>query len=182
MVHAFFLLTSLVMLRVSGGIFGWLDTETYEEAQTSLHSRSGSLDARIIKWFRRRPNLKAVVNMLAFYICWTAVAYYQNHGLHLFDKREAVAQGLPSYHHHDVVTSVKEKLVSGLDYEEKVLELEARDYAYLVKELSVLSIERLMGDECASVVSTNATLFFFGVAAVVSITILRLSLGHTFEV
>lgn len=182
MVHAIFLLTSLVMLRVSGGIFGWLDNETYEEAQTALHSRSGSLDARIIKWVRRRPNLKAVVNMLAFYICWTAVSYYQNRGLHWFDKRETVAQGLPSYHHDGVVTSAKERLVSGLDYEEEALEFEARDYAYLVKELSIMSIERFMGDEGASVVSTNATLAFFAVAAVVSIAVLRFSLGHTFEV
>lgn len=182
MVHAVFLLTSLVMLRVSGGIFGWLDPDTYEEAQTSLHGRSVSLDTRIMKWFRRRPNIKAVVNMLAFYICWTAVAYYQNRGLHMFDKRETVAQGLPSYHHHDVVTSAKERLVSGLDYEEEALEFEARDYAYLMTELSVLSLERFMGDEYASIVSTNVTILFFAVAAAVSIAILRFSLGHTFEV
>jgi hypothetical protein len=135
-----------------------------------------------MKWFRRRPNIKAVVNMLAFYICWTAVAYYQNRGLHMFDKRETVAQGLPSYHHHDVVTSAKERLVSGLDYEEEALEFEARDYAYLMTELSVLSLERFMGDEYASIVSTNVTILFFAVAAAVSIAILRFSLGHTFEV
>jgi hypothetical protein len=72
--------------------------------------------------------------------------------------------------------------VSGLDYEEEALEFEARDYAYLMTELSVLSLERFMGDEYASIVSTNVTILFFAVAAAVSIAILRFSLGHTFEV
>jgi hypothetical protein len=39
-----------------------------------------------------------------------------------------------------------------------------------------------MGDEYASIVSTNVTILFFAVAAAVSIAILRFSLGHTFEV
>jgi hypothetical protein len=138
-VHVIFLFTSLAVLRVSGGIFGWLDTETYDLARSALHRRHDTLDARLIKWFRRYPNLKAMVNLLAFYVCWTAVAYFQNRGLHLLDKRETIAQGLPSFHRQDVYTSVKDKLVYGLSYEEEVLELEAQDYAYLLKEVSPAS-------------------------------------------
>ena len=177
-VHVFFLFTSLVMLRMSGGIFGWLDSETYGVAQSAVHRAP---DARLMKWFRRHPNLKSIVNMLAFYVCWTAVAYFQNGALKLLDKRDIVAQGLPSYH-HSVITSVKDKLVFGLEYEEDVLELEALDYAYLEKEVSISSLALLMGDEYAAVVSTKATILFFASAAVVSIAALRFKLGHMFEI
>jgi len=181
-VHFVFLVTSLIMLRMSGGIFGWLDTETYGEAQLGLQRRHGSVDTRIIKWFRRHPNLKATINMLAFYICWTAVAFFQNCGLRLLDKRDDVARGLPSYHREDVITSVKEKLVYGLTYDEEVLEMEAQDYAHLVKEVSVSSLSLLMGDETVALVSTTAAFLFFAVAAIVSIAVLRFKLGHTFEI
>lgn len=181
-VHIIFLFISLAVLRVSGGIFGWLDTETYNLARSALRRRDDTLDARLIKWFRRYPNLKAMVNLLAFFVCWTAVAYFQNRGLHLLDKRETIAQGLPSFHRQDVYTSVKDKLVYGLSYEEEVLELEAQDYAYLLKEVSPASYSALMGDDYAALVSTQCTILFFGVAAILSISVLRFKLGHTFEI
>ena len=182
LVHCIYLFISLAMLRLSGGIFGWLDSKTYVEAQSALQCRHGTLDARLIKWFRRRPNLKAVVNMLAFYICWAAVAFFQARGLKIFDKRDAVIQSLPSYHRDDVITSVKDKLVHGLSYGEEALDFEAQDYAHLLKEVSTSSCWQLLGDETAALVSTTATFFFFGTAAIVSIALLRFKLGHTYEV
>lgn len=181
LVHYIYLFISLAMLRVSGGIFGWLDSKTYRQAQAALKGRQSTLDGRIIRWFRRRPNLKAVVNMLAFYICWAAVAFFQARGLRVFDKRDAVIASLPSFHRDDVITSVKDKLIYGLSYGEEALDFEARDYEHLLREVSTSSCWQLLGDETAALVSTTATFLFFGTAAAVSIALLRFKLGHTFE-
>ena len=175
LVHCIFLFISLAMLRLSGGIFGWLDSKTYVEAQSALQCRHGTLDARLIKWFRRRPNLRQSGRSACFLSCWAAVAFFQARGLKVFDKRDAVIQSLPSYHRDDVITTIKDELVKGLSYGEEALDFEAQDYAHLLKEVSTSSCWQLLGDETAALVSTTATFFFFGTAAIVSIALLRLS-------
>lgn len=104
------------------------------------------------------------------------VAHFQHRGLgYFFDSRESVIQGLSSIQDDDEMTDVKEKLL-GID-EDDVDE----DELYLHTFLSPYSIDRLMGDSAAVLVSTRATVLFFATAATVSI-LLHYKLGHNFEI
>ena len=188
--HAMLLFGSLIILRLSGGIFAWVDPETYELAKANLERRRklGAWDGRVIQWFRRHDFIKTFVNTAAFYVCWIAVAYFETWCLRFVDKRHILLKGLPSAA-FEIMTVARNKIEPGQarELEECVdnacqleEELEYEDSVYLYSELSISSYYQLMGDESAPLISTRGAIAFYVTAGTISITILALKLRHYF--
>lgn len=177
-IHILLLLSGMMLLRLSGGIFEWLDGDRHAAAKKTMRRRlqEGAPDARLIKWFRRYPLLKLSTTVIGYCICLAVVAHFQHRCLgYFFDSRQSVIQGLPSIQDDDVMTDIKEKLlgIDGEDLDEGEI--------YLHTVLSASSVDRLMGDGSAVLVSSRGTVLFFTTTATLSI-LLHYMLGHTFEV
>jgi hypothetical protein len=189
-VHILLLLTSLVLYRMTGGIFLWVDSETHHRAKLAIQHRLElqSPDALVIDWFQRHKFFRRCSNLCSFYMCLFAVFYFHGHCLRFIDKRSTLVQSLPSAN-CDVLTSAKEKLL-GLDdeWEDVCLpndvcdaeQLESNDYAYLASELSISSYAQFLGDDSVALVSTWGAALFYLTTASISILVLHFKLGHTF--
>jgi hypothetical protein len=191
MFHMLLLSVSLVMYRMTGGIFSWVDSQTHHRAKLSMHRRLALQfpDAIVMDWFRRHSFCRIFINTASFYACLFAVVYFQGRCLQWIDKRSFLLQNLPSAS-HDIITSVKERL-QAMDESDVACvggqvdvctaeQLEFQDYAYLESELSVSSYYQFVGDESVALVGKFGARLFYFAAAFISILLLYYKLGHTF--
>ena len=189
-VHIFLLLTSLILYRMTGGIFVWVDSETHQRAKLAIQHRLflQSPDALAIEWFRRHKFCRRCTNLCSFYMCMFAVFYFYGHCLRFIDKRSTLVRTLPSAN-CNVLTSARERLLgleeaSGDDDEREDVcdaeQLESNDYEYLASELSISSYAQFLGDDSVALVSTWEASLFYLTTASISILLLHFKLGHTF--
>lgn len=189
MFHMFLLSVSLLLYRMTGGIFSWVDTETHHRAELAMHRRLARQypDAIAMDWFRRHSFCRICINTASFYVCLFAMVYFQGRSLRWIDKRSFLLQNLPSAS-YDIMTSAKEKL-QAMDERDLACvgqnvcnaeQLESQDYAYLESELSISSYSQFVGDESVALVSKFGAELFYFATATISILVLHYKLGHTF--
>ncbi len=190
---------ALVMLRMSGGLWDWLSDEKYERVKFDAHNRLrlGSLDARIHRWFRRRPNLQTLMNIVAFYLIYGSVCQLHDRCLHAFEKRHVIFRDLPSVK-QGILTHVSERIAEGLP--EEIVEqhlaestcvdlaalnlgelhenLTQADDDYLASQLSAFAYAEFMGMIDAPFVGEWEINTFYFASVVVAVVLLK-KLGHS---
>ena len=120
LVYAFTFCVSLLLSRLTGGIWGWVNDDTYAAVKFDMHNRLRlrELDARILRWFRRHPVVKCVVDVVSLYLCFMTVAYFLQFGAMpaLLNVRDDIVSALPSSRFHFCKTRIREILGDGISY------------------------------------------------------------------
>jgi hypothetical protein len=159
--------------------------------------RIGKLDAVVMRWFRKHPNIYTFANASAFYISYNSVIWFHGRCLAAFDQREIIFQSLPSVE-QGIMTAITKRIATGLDpatvqrhlanaacvagvcdVEELHANLASLDYAYLESALSRISYEGFFGWEAAILVGEWTMTGYYVASAFLSIFLLKM-MGHTF--
>ena len=108
------LLLGLFLSRISGSLWNWLDMDLYKSVKFEMHNRLRlqEADARILRWFRKNPRVKLLIDIVSSYMCFISVAYFlHSHFLPAFvDIRKNIIEGLPS-RNYDMPTPIKNALL-----------------------------------------------------------------------
>jgi len=100
LVHGLTFLVGLVLTRMSGSIWNWLNSDRYEGAKFSMHNklRLGHSDARLLSWIRKRKRIRLFLDIAGVYLCFISVAYALNELLlpTICDSKMHVLESLPS--------------------------------------------------------------------------------------
>lgn len=92
---------SLLLTRLTGGLWSWLDEDAYAAVKFDLHNRlrMREIDARVLLWFRRHRRIKMGVDVMALYLCFMTLSYLLSYVLLpavLGDASGDLVNGLPS--------------------------------------------------------------------------------------
>mmetsp|Transcript_13638 Transcript_13638/g.20762 ORF Transcript_13638/g.20762 Transcript_13638/m.20762 type:complete len:404 (-) Transcript_13638:53-1264(-) len=70
---------SLLLLRISGGLWEWSSLENHAMAKFELHNRIrlGYWDAKLHLWFRKRRRLKLIIQFASLYMCCAGIGHMQ---------------------------------------------------------------------------------------------------------
>jgi hypothetical protein len=198
LVNACTLLLGLFLTRISGYLWWYVDKNTYRCVKFDMHNRirHGHWDARILRWFRKRPSLQITVGLVGLYLCFIPVVYYQSQMLSILDIRQQLPERLPSSK-FGVVTPFSQFL-SGVTSaaatetqtstcgdanectsEELLADLTAQDEMYLYSKLSVESYESIMGLPNSAVVSGLSTFLYYLVLIIIYVRLLK-TLNYSF--
>lgn len=81
------ILASMLLLRLTGGIYSYLDYTSYRRVKFDMHNRlrMGKMDAYIIRWFRQHYVLRQFLNLVAFYAVFEFVVYFHERYIELAD-------------------------------------------------------------------------------------------------
>jgi hypothetical protein len=199
LIYLILLSLGLVLSRASGSI--WIDyvnSQTYSCIKFDMHNRLrlGDPDARRLRWLRKHKFFQALLDLVGFYLCLSAIGHFQdNRLLKLFDIRDKIFEELPSAPFPSIVTPEKEKLWYGTDnYDSYTQYLEDRqdfddmakytlaDEKYLESILSVDSFASLLGSEDNPCVDSVTHFAFFAVCAFVPIVIMTKYMRYKFEI
>jgi hypothetical protein len=118
LVAVIIILFSIVLLRFSGGLWEYGSSETYERVKFDMHNRVrlGKLDALIMQWFYKRPNMYTFANLFAFFASYDSVVWLHERCLAVFDQREIILQNLPSVK-QGITTTLNEMIANGNELE-----------------------------------------------------------------
>ena len=108
------LLLGLFLSRISGSVWNWLDNDLYKSVKFEMHNRLRlqEADARILQWFRKKPRVKLLIDIVSSYMCFISIAYFL-HSLFLpmfVDMRKNIIEGLPSKN-YEMPTPIKNALL-----------------------------------------------------------------------
>lgn len=188
-------LSSVVVLRLTGGLCQWVTESTYARIKFDMNNRLrlGKWDAVLMKWFLQHDFLSRHLNAVAFFAVNYAVYIYQEQVfVKFFDIRHDLLQHLPSAK-QGVISYVGERLSSGLDKEhvhrvlgdatcaagvcdlsEFDVELNNQDETFLYSSVAPDCYESLMGNQAAGLYTeTNLFLFYTG-SMIAAVVILRM--------
>lgn len=185
-------IVSLLVIRLTGGIWDWVSLKRHEVAKVELQRRFrvGYLDAKLHLWFRRRRVARLVVDYFAIYVCLVAMSHfhYRLFGP-LFEDRSWILDKLPS-RTHDVETAVAASLKRRLLYPEcrgevdqtcsLLDELTREDEKYLYSQVSITSFVGIMGYAGAHAATPFATRVLALISISVGIFVLR-ALGYQWD-
>lgn len=188
------LLGSVLVLRITGGIFDWVSDDVYGRVKFDMHNRLylGKSDAELVRWFHHHGHIRTFLNVFAFFACSFAVNQFQDQALGMaFDKREELFANLPSVK-NGIFTSISRRVATGLS-EESVGRLLAestceagicslaesddwtlRDEAFVRSAISDDCYGELMGVESAVLVTEWVAFWFSVVTSLVAIVLLRM--------
>jgi hypothetical protein len=193
------ILFSIVLLRFSGGLWEYVSSETYERVKFDMHNRLrlGKLDALIMQWFHKRPNMYTFANAFAFFASYDSVVWLQERCLAAFDQREIIFQSLPSVK-QGVMTTLNEMIANGHELqtvppqlvnatcvagfcgvEELRAHLYRQDDAYLQSVLSKESYENFFGWKATVFIGEGPMTGYWLASMFLSIFLLR-TMGHKF--
>ena len=106
---------SVLLARISGGIWNYVNDETYECVKFDMHNRLElqSIDARFLRWFRKHPKFKIWTELTAFYLCTIVIEQILKESLShkLFDIRHDILMALPSTE-YNFPTTVRHALLA----------------------------------------------------------------------
>ena len=188
LVHGLTFLAGVALTRMSGSIWNWLNSDRYEGAKFSMHNklRLGHLDARLLRWIRKRKHFRLLMDIAGVYLCFISVAYALNELLlpTICDSKMRVLEDLPSRlngvdswlsealggskkHSEDLFAnnSPFEKhdqcmADSKYHYHEVKAAYEAADAEYLYQNISLISYFSLFGWENAPIVTSQCQIIF----------------------
>lgn len=83
------ILASILLLRMTGGIWSYLTWESYRRVKFDMHNRlhQGKVDARVARWFRQHTAFRDFLNMVAFYISFQFVVYFHERYIEILDRK-----------------------------------------------------------------------------------------------
>ena len=188
------LIGSVVVLRITGGIFDWVGDAVYGRVKFDMHNRLrlGKSDAKLVRWFHHHEHIRTFLNVFAFFACSFAVNQLQDQALGMaFDKREELFANLPSVK-NGIFTSVSRRVAAGLskDSVERLLaestceagvcsfaesdDWTRRDEAFVRSAISEDCYGELMGIESAVLVTEWVAFWFSIVTSLVAIVLLKM--------
>ena len=90
--------TGLFLLRISGVLYWWLNTEDFHVVKFEYHNRlrQGQWDARILAWVRRNYIAQWMLYFIGYIICFKVIDDRFEKSFVLFDQRETILENLPS--------------------------------------------------------------------------------------
>ena len=147
------ILLSILLLRITGGMWKYLDYDSYDRIKFDMHNRLrlGKVDACVARWFRQHPKIQAFANLVAFYTTFESVGYLQERCMENFDRRVVVLV--------DCLRNLKQRILS--------------DDTCVANNISNLEgVEALVAER-------HYTWYYFAFA-VIAIFLLR-QLGHPFS-
>lgn len=71
------ILSSILLLRITGGMWSYLEYNSYNRVKFDMHNRLrlGKTDAYVALWFRHHPKIQNFLNLVAFYVSFESVSY-----------------------------------------------------------------------------------------------------------
>jgi len=110
--------SALILSRLSGGIFAWVEEDTYASIKFDVHNRLrlADFDVLILRWFRRHPAIKYATDIASLYLCFMSVSYFVQYWMlpTLLDARDDILSSLPSMQFDFCKTRLQEILGDGL--------------------------------------------------------------------
>jgi len=105
-------LVGLVLSRMCGGIFYWLQEDFLSGAKFALHNRLrlGHADAVVMKWIKKHETIAEWVDIVGFYLVAICVARTIPCLLWFFDLRDSIVNNLPSNEFEGLTTWSKNML------------------------------------------------------------------------
>ena len=81
------ILASILLLRLTGGVWSYLDYTSYCRVKFDMHNRlrMGKMDAYIVRWFRQHGIIRNFLNLVAFYATFEFVVYFHERYIELAD-------------------------------------------------------------------------------------------------
>jgi hypothetical protein len=97
----FFIVTlflGVLMLRLTGDLFWWLNDRDYDCLKFDYHNRLRLeyRDAKIMSWVRTRDLLRVTLYMVGYHFCYASASVIHFYVSYLFDQKEALLSELPS--------------------------------------------------------------------------------------
>ena len=109
---------ALILFRLSGGIFGWVEEDLYASMKFDVHNRLrlADFDVLILRWFRRHPMIKYAIDISSLYLCFMSVSFFLHYWIlpTLIDARGDILSSLPSMQFDFCKTRLQEMLDGGL--------------------------------------------------------------------
>jgi len=109
---------ALILFRLSGGIFGWVEEDLYASMKFDVHNRLrlADFDVLILRWFRRHPMIKYAIDISSLYLCFMSVSFFLHYWIlpTLIDARDDILSSLPSMQFDFCKTRLQEMLDGGL--------------------------------------------------------------------
>ena len=117
-VYSAIFIFALILSRLSGGIFAWVEEDTYDGIKFDCHNRLrlADFDVLILRWFRRHPAIKHTSDIASLYLCFMSVSYFVQYWMlpTLLDARDDILSNLPSLRFDFCTTRLQEILGDGL--------------------------------------------------------------------
>ena len=125
----------LLMLRLSGLLYWWLNDTDFDAIKIDFHNRYklGCWDTKIMMWIKRRKRLRCLMYMVGYHICYKAMFDAYEQFYYYYNQSDEILFGLPSNQEEDATESACNQ-----EWEEQM----ANDYDYLWKALNFRSFER----------------------------------------
>jgi hypothetical protein len=109
---------ALILFRLTGGIFGWVEEDLYASMKFDVHNRLrlADFDVLILRWFRRHPMIKYASDISSLYLCFMSVSFFLQYWIlpTLIDARDDILSSLPSTQFDFCKTRLQEMLDGGL--------------------------------------------------------------------
>ena len=109
---------ALILFRLTGGIFGWVEEDLYASMKFDVHNRLrlADFDVLILRWFRRHPMIKYASDISSLYLCFMSVSFFLQYWIlpTLIDARDDILSSLPSTQYDFCKTRLQEMLDGGL--------------------------------------------------------------------
>jgi len=149
-VYITLILVSILVLRMTGGMWSYLVYESYGRVKFDLHNRLrlGKVDAHVVMWFRQHPKIQTFVDLVAFYTSFLCISYLHERMMEILDRNLCVffADGLGA---------LKQRILSGnscavdgiCDWEKEGAIASERDYTmyYVVSAVLAIAFLQILG-------------------------------------
>lgn len=162
------IIASLIMTRLTGGVWDWVNLDRHEMAKWELDNRFRLRywDARLHLWFRKHRVIKLICDYIALYVCLVGVGYlhYRLFGP-LFEDRSWITDNLPS-RVYGIETSISMSLNRRFAPEchdeadqscSLLVEITRQDEKHLYSQVSVSSFLGIVGYPGAHAATPSAT-------------------------
>jgi hypothetical protein len=149
-------IASLILTRLTGGVWDWVNLDRHEVAKAELDNRFRLRywDAKLHLWFRKHRVIKLICDYTSLYICLVGVGYfhYRLFGP-LFEDRTWITENLPS-RVHGIETSISMSLNRRFAPEcqdeadqscSLLVEMTRQDEKHLYSQVSISSFLGIMG-------------------------------------
>jgi len=80
LVYGLTFVMGVLLVRMSGSIWNWLGSDLYEGVKFDMHNklRLRDLDARLMRWIRKRKQIRLILDIVGVYMCFISIGYAWN--------------------------------------------------------------------------------------------------------
>ena len=108
---------AVLLARISGSLYEFTSDDAYSNIKFDMSNKDklGDLDARTLRWIKKYPTAKLLLDVTALYLTYISANHFMTETMlkTLFDSKEDVLEELPSMKYPGISTHISNMLLHG---------------------------------------------------------------------